>query len=52
MLRLYKMKDLLKAEINNLEQLYNAKSVDIDCFGYFLKNKIINIILILIFYII
>ena len=52
MLRLYKMKDLLKAEINNLEQLYNAKSVDIDYFGYFLKNKIINIILILIFYII
>ena len=48
----YKMKDLLRAEINNLEQLYNAKSVDIDCFGYFLKNKIINIILILIFYII
>ena len=40
MLRLYKMEDLLKAEINNLEQLYNAKSVDIDCFenSYYLKN--------------
>ena len=48
----YKMRDLLRAEKVELENLYNAKSVDIDCLGNFLyNNRIKYFILLFIFYI-
>ena len=47
----YKMKDLLRLEKETLEDLYNAKSVDIDCLGNYLYNRII-IFLIVIFHLI
>jgi hypothetical protein len=47
----YKMKDLLRLEKETLEDLYNAKSVDIDCLGNYLYNRIRYFILLFIFYI-
>ena len=47
----YKMRDLLRLEKETLEDLYNAKSVDIDCLGNYLYNRIRYFILLFIFYI-